>query len=80
MIPGLVQWLKDPALLQLMRRSQLQRMRRSQLQLGFDPWPLNFYVLQRWPKKKNKVVIMKSKENEWRNAGESWKINNSDKG
>ena len=31
LIPSLVQWVKDPALLQLWHRSQLQ--------LKFDPWP-----------------------------------------
>lgn len=47
MIPGLVQWVKDP-LLQLWCRLQLQ--------LGFDPWPGNFHVLQVQPKKGEVVV------------------------
>ena len=34
--PSLVQWVKDPALLQLQHRSQLQ--------LKSDPWPRNFFM------------------------------------
>ena len=39
-IPGPVQWVKDPALLQLW------------LQLGFDPWPGNFHIPWVWLKEK----------------------------
>ena len=35
-IPGLVQWVKDPVLLQLWRRLQLR--------LEFEPWPGNFHM------------------------------------
>ena len=40
----MVQWVKDPALLQLQCRSQLW--------LGFSPWPGNFHMLWMQPKKK----------------------------
>ena len=42
--PCPAQWVKDPALPQLCRRSQLQ--------LGFDPWPVNFHI-PRVQQKKN---------------------------
>ena len=38
LIPGLVQWVKDLALLQLWCRLQLH--------LCFNPWPRNFHKLQ----------------------------------
>ena len=44
--PILVQWVKNPTLLQLWCRLQLW--------LGFNPWPGNFHVLWVWPKKKKK--------------------------
>ena len=48
-IPRLVQWVKDLALLQLWHRLQLW--------LGFSPWPENFQMLWRWPKKKKKGLF-----------------------
>ena len=42
----MVQWVKDPVLLQLWDRLQLC--------LGFDPWPENFHMPRVWPKKKKK--------------------------
>ena len=47
LIPGLAQWVKDPALLQLGNESQLW--------LGFDPG--NFQMLQVWIKKKKKTDV-----------------------
>lgn len=47
--PGSVQWVKDPALLQLLHRSRLQ--------LGFEPWARNFYMLWGRPKKKKKKKV-----------------------
>ena len=41
--PGSAQQVKDPALLQLWRRSQLQQ--------GFHPWPENFHIPPVRPKK-----------------------------
>ena len=38
LIPGLTQWVKDPAFLWLWRRPHLQ--------LQFDPWPGNFHMPQ----------------------------------
>lgn len=46
-IPSLTQCVKDPALLQLLRRLQLQ--------LWFDPWPWNFHLPLMQPKKKKKA-------------------------
>lgn len=37
-VPGLVQWVKDLAFLQLWQRSQLR--------FGFNPWPGNYHMLQ----------------------------------
>ena len=45
-IPCPAQWVKEPALLQLLHRSQLW--------LGFDPYPWNFHLPGVWPKKKEK--------------------------
>ena len=42
-IPGRVQWVKDPLLLQLWGRSKLC--------LVFDPWPRNFHMSGMWPEK-----------------------------
>ena len=38
LVPGLAQWVNDPALLQLWRRSHLR--------VGFDPWPRELHMLQ----------------------------------
>ena len=46
MMPSLVQWVKNPMLLQLWHRSQLW--------LGFDPWPGNFHMLWLSLKKEKK--------------------------
>jgi len=54
LIPGPVQWVKDPAMLQLQHRSQLW--------FGFDPWPRNFHTLQVQPKKKDKDKIKLKKK------------------
>ena len=40
--PGLAQSVNDTALPQLWCRSQMQ--------LGLDPWPKNFHILQEWLK------------------------------
>ena len=40
-IPGLAQWVKDPAWLWLWCRSQTR--------LQFTPWPGNLYVPRVWP-------------------------------
>ena len=46
-------WVKGPALLQLLHRSQLW--------IGFNPWPGNIHMPQVWPKKKRKTPdIVKS--------------------
>lgn len=50
--PGSVQWVKDPALLQLLHRSRLQ--------LGFEPWARNFYMLWGRPKKKKKSYLVRT--------------------
>ena len=42
----MVQWVKDPTLLQLWHQSQLW--------LTFSPWPRNFHMLWVWPKKNQK--------------------------
>ena len=47
-IPGPVQWLKDPVLLQLWCRLQLW--------LGFDPWPRVFHISHVQQKKKKKSL------------------------
>ena len=48
-ITNLVQWVKDPELLQLWYRSQLW--------LGFHPWPRNFHMSWVWLKNKiNKYI------------------------
>ena len=47
-IPGSVEWVKDPALLQLWHRLQLQ--------LRFDPWPKNFHMLQVQLEKEKKIL------------------------
>ena len=39
-VPTVIQWVKDPALLQLWLR--------------FDPWPRNFHILQVWLKNKER--------------------------
>lgn len=54
LIPGRVQWVKDPGLLQLQCRLQHLQCR-WQLKLRFDPWPGNFHILQGWLKKKRKA-------------------------
>ena len=41
----MVEWVKDPALLQFPHGLQLQ--------LGFNAWSRNFYMLQVWQRKKN---------------------------
>ena len=46
LILGSAQWVKDLALLQLWRRSQLR--------LRFNSWPKNFHMLQVMQKKKKK--------------------------
>ena len=51
LIPGSVQWVKDPALPQLWRRSQLQ--------LGFNPWPWNFHMPWVQSLKKNNKTKLK---------------------
>ena len=48
-IPSLVQWVKDPALLQLWRGSQLPP--------GFNSWPRNFHTLGAWPLNKEKKIL-----------------------
>ena len=48
-VPTVAQWVKDVVLLQLWYRSQLQ--------LGFDPWPVNFHMVQgaaSWKRKTKK--------------------------
>ena len=50
----MVQWVKEPALMQLWHRLQLQ--------LRFDPWPRNFHMLWVWPKKKKQTNKQKPKE------------------
>ena len=45
-VSAVVQWVKDPALLQWWHRSQLQ--------FRFDPWPGNFHMLQCVQKRKKK--------------------------
>ena len=55
LIPGPLQWVKDPALPQLWHRLQLQ--------IGVDPWPRNFHMLCVWPKIKvniEKVICVNS--------------------
>ena len=47
-VPAVVQWVKDPVLLQLWCRSQLQ--------FELDHLPRDFHMLQGQPKKKNKDV------------------------
>ena len=60
MIPGLLQWVKDLAVLHLWCRSQLR--------LGFIPWPQNFHVLvvvaekEKKGKKKEKKTKRKVKQ------------------
>ena len=47
-IPGLVQWVKDPELLQLWHRSWLW--------LGFSPWLETLHMLLVQPKKEKKKI------------------------
>ena len=51
LILGSAQWVKDLALLQLWRRSQLR--------LRFNSWPKNFHMLQVMQKKKKKKEILR---------------------
>ena len=55
LIPGLVQWVKDPALLLLWRH-------RSQLWLRFDPRPGNFCMPWVWLKKRKQLFLSICKE------------------
>ena len=52
-VPTVVQWVKDPALLQLWHRWQLW--------LGFDPWLGNIHILWVQLKNKNKKNFKKQK-------------------
>ena len=45
-VPAIVQWVKDPVLLQLWCRLQLR--------LKFNPWPGNFHIPRVRPKKRKK--------------------------
>ena len=49
-IPGLVQWVKDTALVQMWSWLHLG--------LGFDPWPRNFHMSRVWLKKKKYKEIL----------------------
>ena len=49
LIPGQVQWVKDPVLPQLCHRLKLQ--------LRFDPWPRKFHILWVQPKKKMFLIF-----------------------
>ena len=56
-VPGFVQWVKDPGLLQTVAQGTDAAQIQSccgcgvglQLQLQFNPWPGNFYMLQVCP-------------------------------
>ena len=43
LIPSPAQWVKTPAL--------------SQMQLGFNPWPGKFHMLQEWLKKEEYIYM-----------------------
>ena len=62
-LPGLVQWVKDPAWLQLWCRSQLW--------LRFSPSPGNFHMPLGWPKKKKKKKKKERKARTYR-IGAEW--------
>ena len=53
-IPGLVQWVRDPVLLQLWHRLQLQ--------LRCDPWPGNFHMPWEQSKQKKRKKERKKKK------------------
>lgn len=69
--PGSVQWVKDPALLQLLHRSRLQ--------LGFEPWARNFYMLWGRPKKKKKKKKLPGENCIWKKKKQKPKMYNKNK-